>query len=549
MMSSFARIIASILFLTFSLSAQANKKIMVFVKDKGVYSSLNTQIQSRMKSNTPQAVIPLLGTSVKAMQVVKSFQNIGSFILEDMSDKDIQTLKTNRNVLAVDTEVKRPLPFPIEAFQRKTLSPTAKMNALVSLTPWGIFAVKAPEAWNDSMGGAGSRVLILDTGVDRDHPSLRGNLEQGKNFVEDSLEGYAYRDTIGHGTHVAGTIAGIMDSTGFSGVAPKAHFLAGRVCAEDGCSNFAIAAGIDWGVEQKVDVISMSLGGAWSTPAEQAAIQKAYAAGVTIVAASGNDGTNSVSYPAALPESIAVGAVDSQLKKAPFSQFGPELAVVAPGVDVVSSVPMGKGRAANVAVKVADQAFEVVKSSSFQGGKVVLTAETHSVVAAGLGKEEDFANIDVVGKVALIQRGEIKFSEKVNNAIQAKAAGVLIYNNTDGLLQGSLVDDGSELPVGVYMIEQKVGESLKAALDQGQEVTTNYQTLVTNYDSYNGTSMATPHVSGVVALIKAANKNLTPAQVKEILQKTATPLAPNENNELGAGLVNAQLAVRAAKTY
>lgn len=545
-MSSCSRILFAFLIFILSTSAEA-KKVMVFLKDKAIYQQVQTQLQYQIKTNKPMASIPLLGAAIKSTQVLKSLQNINSFVMDNISEAEIQNMQKNKNILAVDVEVKRPLPFPIETFQRKALKPLSKMNSFVSLTPWGIFAVKAPEAWNDSHGGAGARVLILDTGVDRDHPSLRANLEQGKDFVEDNQEGYPFKDTIGHGTHVAGTIAGVLDSTGFSGVAPKANFLAGRVCAEDGCSNFAIAEGIDWGVAQKVDVISMSLGGAWATPAERIAIEKANAAGVTIVAASGNDGTNSVSYPAALPECIAVGAIDSQLKKAPFSQFGPELAVVAPGVDVVSSVPLGKGRASNVAVKLGEEALQAVKSTTFQGGKVVLTPESYDVVFVDLGKEEDFAKVDVTGKVALIQRGELKFIEKVSNAIQAKAAGVLIYNNTDGLLQGSLVDDGSELPVGVFMIEQKIGEAMKAALASGQAVRTSYQTMVTNYDSYNGTSMATPHVSGVVALMKAVNKNLTPAQVKEILQKTATPLAPNDNNELGAGLVNAQLAVQAAK--
>lgn len=545
-MSSYSRILFSFLIFVLSTTAEA-KKVMVFLKDKSIYQQVHTQVQSQIKANKTLSAIPLLGTAIRSTQVLKSLQHINSFVIDNISKVDMQRMQRNRNVLAIDVEVKRPLPFPIETFQRKALQPLAKISSMVSLTPWGIFAVKAPEAWNDSQGGAGARVLVLDTGVDRDHPSLRSNLEQGKNFVEDDQEGYSYKDTIGHGTHVAGTIAGVLDATGFSGVAPKAHFLAGRVCAEDGCSNFAIAEGINWGVDQKVDVISMSLGGAWSTPAERIAIEKANAAGVTVVAASGNDGTNSVSYPAALPECIAVGAIDSQLKKAPFSQFGAELAIVAPGVDVVSSVPLGKGRASNVAVKLGDQALQAVKSTTFQGGKVVLTPESYEVVFVDLGKEEDFAKVNVAGKVALIQRGELKFIEKVTNAIQAKAAGVLIYNNTEGLLQGSLVDDGSELPVGVFMIEQQVGEAMKAALANGESVRTSYQTMVTNYDSYNGTSMATPHVSGVVALMKATNKNLTPAQVKEILQTTATPLTPNAHNELGAGLVNAQLAVQAAK--
>ena len=148
----------------------------------------------------------------------------------------------------------------------------------------------------------------------------------GQDFTGAST-GADFTDHVGHGTHCSGTIAGVMDSNGFTGVAPKAKILMGRVCSEEGCSSVAIAQGINWGITQKVDVISMSLGGAWSTPGERDAIAKADKAGLTVVAATGNDGTNKVSYPAALPTVIAVGAIDRNLNKADFSQYGPEVAV------------------------------------------------------------------------------------------------------------------------------------------------------------------------------------------------------------------------------
>ncbi len=161
-----------------------------------------------------------------------------------------------------------------------------------------------------------------------------------------------------------------MDPAGFTGVAPQAKILMGRVCSEQGCSNVAIAQGINWGITEKVDVISMSLGGMWSTPAERDAVLKADKAGVTVVAASGNNGSGKVSFPAALPSVIAVGAIDNTLKKADFSQYGPELAVVAPGVAVVSSVPQGTGREASVEISMDNKAAKV-NASTFQGAKEI----------------------------------------------------------------------------------------------------------------------------------------------------------------------------------
>lgn len=529
------------------------KRVIIFMKESarkevvtfGLTQNLISKNQVEQR-NQADKLVQSLGNQIKVSQIKKTLSRLNSLIVDQLEDTEILELRKNKNVLLIDTEVIRPLPFLVRNFKKIALPLSQKISSFFSMTPWGILAVKALEAWNESMGGAGARVLILDTGIDRDHPSLRPNLELGKDFVGDDQDGYPYKDTIGHGTHVAGTIAGVLDSTGFSGVAPKARILAGRVCAPEGCSNLAVAEGIEWGMQQKVDVISMSLGGAWASPAERLAVSKASKEGVTIVAASGNDGSNSISYPAALPDVIAVGAIDSQFKKASFSQYGPELAVVAPGVDVVSSVPMGHGRAPVVSFTVGEGSVQTVRSVTFEGGKSVLTPESYEMVFAGLGKEEDFSKINAEGKVALIQRGEIKFIDKVKNAIQAKASGVIFYNNTEGLIQGAITSDGSQLPVGVFMVEQKVGESLKESLEKGMVVNSTYEILVTNQDSFNGTSMATPHVSGVVALMKAANKNLTPSQVKRILQKTATPLGPNENNEMGAGLVNAEKAVHEA---
>ncbi len=497
-------------------------------------------------------------------KVVDSFSNINTLVMSVDNAAEVEKLKSNPDVAMVENEVFHPAPRPYRDYsfgadimgRRKPGKPGKPGKPVVTppvftfnptdKTPWGILAVKAPQAWGSSNQGAGARVLILDTGIDKDHPSLKANFETGKDFVNDQNTPYEFADSVGHGTHVAGTIAGVMDSSGFTGVAPQAKVLAGRVCSEQGCSNISIAAGINWGIQQKVDVISMSLGGMMSTPAERVAIQKADQAGITVVAAAGNDGDKCsaancrVSYPAALPTVIAVGAIDSKLAKASFSQYGPELAVVAPGVEVVSSVPQGTGREAKVVVD-----NKSLKSTTFQGAREVKGVETNELVDAGLGKVEDFQKVKVAGKFALISRGEIAFGEKVKNAITAGAKGAIIYNNAPGLLHGALTQDGSTLDAAVFMIEQDAGLAIAKALAAGQAVPVSVSIEATDYSPFDGTSMATPHVSGVVALMKAANKALKPAQVKSILKATATKLAgSNTNNELGSGLVDADLAVQ-----
>jgi serine protease len=542
--------------LIMTITAQASSRVLVVLKSPEAFSSADRTFKANGKFalNGFNLGIPSSNPLANVNgRVEDSLSNIRTLVVTVANESEIEKLQNNPDVALVEKEIFHPAPRP---FRSSPMGPSLATSKAAPApgdgtftpgpkTPWGILAVKAPQAWATSHSGEGARVMILDTGIDRDHPSLKANFEKGQDFVGDHQTPYDYFDKVGHGSHVSGTIAGVMDSTGFVGVAPKAKILMGRVCSEAGCSNVAIAQGINWGIQEKVDVISMSLGGSASTPGERSAVQKADAAGVTVVAASGNDGTGQVSYPAALATVIAVGAVDNTLAKASFSQYGPELAIVAPGVAVLSSVPQGTGRDSDVKVTI-NGVTKSVPSTTFTGAKEVMTPESNTLVDAGLGQPADFTKIDVKGKYALIARGVIAFGDKVKNALAAGAVGAVIYNNAPGLLNGALTQDGSVLPAAVFMVEQSVGQELVASLAKGQTAGATVVVKATDYAIYDGTSMATPHVAGVVALIKATNKNLKPSEVKALIQSTAQALGPNTDNEFGAGLINAEDAVRKA---
>lgn len=544
-------VLAAFISLVISNGAIAGERYLVVLKSNQSYKAANTAFLRKVNPGLFRGYS--LGTSFNAFskvdaKVEDSLENINTLVV-NAEGTEIAKLQGNADVALIEKEVFHPAPKPMKGFtlngQYKNLFDLDSSSAAPA-APWGIAAVRAPQAWSYAHNkGSGARVLVLDTGIDANHPSLRANYEKGLDFTGES-DGSDVTDTVGHGTHVSGTIAGVQDSSGFTGVAPQAKILMGRVCMEKGCSNVAIAQGINWGISEKVDVISMSLGGKWSTPAERAAISSADQAGISIVAASGNDGTNLVSYPAALPTVIAVGAVNSNYQRADFSQYGPELTVVAPGVAVMSSVPQGTGLESEVYV-VTQNGSRKVLSTTFQGAKFAMSPFSTTLVYAGTGKTQDFANINVAGKLALISRGEISFAEKIKNAMAARAAGIVFYNNAPGLISGAVTSDGSTLNIYMAMVEQTVGEELKAELLSGRSASASLRTVRTNYSSFDGTSMATPHVAGVVALMKAANKSLKPADVKSILQETAQHLSgPNSQNELGAGLVDAEAAVRAA---
>ena len=206
--------------------------------------------------------------------------------------------------------------------------------------PWGVGRVNAPAAWHTGQG-EGVKVAVIDTGIDCRHPDLRCDFSAGANIVE---PGYEPMDDNEHGTHVSGTIAGRGDGSGVYGVAPKAALIPVKVLDSSGAGNLSsIVKGIDWATSARVDVINMSLGGAAGSAAMARAVKRALAAGIVVVCAAGNSGPDpdSVGYPAGYPGVIAVAASDPDNGVASFSSRGAAVAFIAPGVDILSTVPGG----------------------------------------------------------------------------------------------------------------------------------------------------------------------------------------------------------------
>lgn len=213
--------------------------------------------------------------------------------------------------------------------------PEARAEAVpaASEIPWGVARVNAASAWDHAAGG-GVKVAVIDTGIDYTHPDLAPNYKGGYNAVDPSAPPL---DDQGHGTHVAGTIAAVKDGAGVAGVAPAADLYGVKVLDKNGSGQYSwIIAGIEWAVENRMNVINMSLGGGSGNEALRQIMIKAGEAGVTVVCAAGNDG-GAVNYPARYPQAIAVSASDSSDRIASFSSRGPEIAFIAPGVGIRSA--------------------------------------------------------------------------------------------------------------------------------------------------------------------------------------------------------------------
>ncbi|MEV4573362.1 S8 family serine peptidase [Nonomuraea jabiensis] len=220
-------------------------------------------------------------------------------------------------------------------------TPTARIwldgQAKLSLET-SVKQIGAPEAWEKGHTGAGVKVAVLDTGIDATHPDLSGKVIARENFSGDGDE----RDLVGHGTHVASTIAG---NGARRGVAPGATLLDAKVCSDTSCHESAIVAGMQWAAGQGAKIVNVSLGTTDTPgldPMEQAVQTLTERYGILFVAAAGNFGKpGTIGSPASADAALTVGAVDSSDRLATFSSRGPRTGdsalkpdITAPGVGI-----------------------------------------------------------------------------------------------------------------------------------------------------------------------------------------------------------------------
>lgn len=227
----------------------------------------------------------------------------------------------------------------------KYLEENAEVQALGQTVPWGVPRVQSPEVYNLGYTGQGLKVAILDTGIDKNHEDLALNVKGGFSVFTDSANLDPFYDGSGHGTHVAGTVAAVDNNLGVIGVARHADLYAVKVLNNSGSGSYeGIAKGIEWSIQNGMDIINMSLGGSSSSAILEQFCNLAYEEGILLVAAAGNSGTragrnDTVGYPAKYASVMAVAATDQNDKRASFSSTGPAVEISAPGVGILSTTP------------------------------------------------------------------------------------------------------------------------------------------------------------------------------------------------------------------
>ncbi len=600
-----------------SLSGKENSKVRVIVemaadsamekakKDGRDYRSLSSKQQETYDENALKAQAEVKTQMKKALSSAEyknEFTTIFNGFSAVINAKDVQNIAELKGVKQVHIA---------NEYERPEISPD--MNYSGEL-------IQKDLAWEDyGYKGEGLVIGIIDSGMDLAHKDMvisegtetaltAEEVEalseehglKGAYLTEKMPYGYNYFDKndnvidvgegASHGMHVAGTVAanGDLENGGIKGVAPEAQLLALKVFGSDPqisttYSDIFIKA-IDDAIKLGADGLNLSLGATagFTNPAdpEQQAVKRAVDNGIAVAISAGNSAhfgdpfypfASNPDYgltgsPSTTMEALTVAALDNLY------------------VDSAALTPYFDGEAQSSApysVANDQDPFDFVQ-------------DTYELVDAGLGYEEDFNGIDVAGKYALIQRGEIDFVSKMLNAQYAGAAGAIIYNNTDGFV--SMATDPEITIPQLFMVKSE-GDKLANALENGVAVeiaftgemvtqpnptggsmssftswgltpSLDFKPEITapggsiystdndnGYAVMGGTSMAAPHVAGGSALVmqRIEDENLASKEdrvqlVKSILMSTSYPvLDPNglkvSPRRQGAGLMQLHAAL------
>lgn len=471
-------------------------------------------------------------------QVHYQFDRIGALAVS-IDEATAAHLALHPGVLSMEPDAKRYLAAKPLALNDET---TAQE------TPYGIERVQAPLVWAEGYEGEGVTVCIIDTGlyVDPDpgdgeaygHEDLDGHFVIGG--LDQTDDSYWFYDGYGHGTHVAGTVTAADNEVGVVGVSPgKVSLFAVKIFGDDGLWTYSsdLVAAAFACADNGADIINMSLSGSSGPNAERKAFDALYYEdGILSVAAASNDGRRQRVFPASYDSVISVAATDSDNVVADFSNQNQWVELAAPGVGVLSTVPL---YVSDSWLLVGDDAYAgspmefapygTVTGELADGGLCLPTTEPG---------EWD-------GMVVVCERGDATFAEKVAHVIGGGGSATAIYDNEDApLFLGTLGEPGEWIPT-LSLTRADGLDALPSAGETATVVSAPFVAAGSSYEAWGGTSMATPHVAGVAALLWSARPNATNAEIRAAMTATALDLGePGRDIAYGYGLVQAYDALQ-----
>src|SRR5580765_85268 len=433
---------------------------------------------------------------------------------------------------------------------------------------WGLRKISAPAAWNVTTGSSAVTVAVVDTGVATDHPDLAPNIVPGWDFVQNDA---APRDFNGHGTHVAGTIGARGDNgLGVAGVNWRVGLMPVRVLDGSGTgSNANVAAGFAYACAHGADVVNASLGGTSYSQAMRDAIASPACANTLFVVAAGNDGISDDRYPTYpcnygaapvdLPNVICVAATDSTDALASFSNFGSSVDLAAPGVAIASTWPAYETLATEgfddlaswTASSVGGLPFglsplHVSGSSSAAdspNGPYSPNSDTWLVRRSSMASLTGHLGCRLFYDLRLDAQATHGYFYVLGSVAGQQFAGSPWTGSTGGSFVPLSTDvsalDGSPTLVPALRF---VSDGMALVGDGGEVDDLSLACLkpaAESYSTISGTSMATPHVAGVAALVKAAHPSYTVLQVKAAILRGVDRLPSLEGKVATGGRLDA----------
>ncbi len=451
-----------------------------------------------------------------------------------LSDAAVAELKGNRHIAKIELDQKR---FPLSIYNDDAGNPMTEQ-----VTPYAVYQSQANQV--NFNAGAGMKVCVIDSGLDSSNQDFVWGNITGDN---DSGTGNWFDHGGPHGTHVAGTVGAADNGVGVVGMAPgvKMHII--KVFNESGwgySSDLAYAA--NKCTQAGANIITMSLGGGGANSTESNAFATFTANGGLVLAAAGNDGNSTRSYPAGYSSVMMIGANDADNNIASFSQF-PSctsgrgrsattdeticVEVTAGGVDTLSTYPAGMSTTASLKADSTNFASSAMENSGSASGATFYMGEATST------------NGGANGKICVIDRGSISFHDKVQNCQNSGGLGAIIINNEAGMLYGTLGDtNATSIPAVGAAFEDR--SALLAAS------TAEVFVGASDYGLMSGTSMATPAVAGVAALVWSNHPQCNGTDIRNALKATAADAgASGHDVYFGNGIVKALDAHNYLTTY
>jgi len=428
-------------------------------------------------------------------------------------------------------------------------------NAMAQqLTPYAVYQSQANQLSFQAQTDPAMKVCVIDSGIDHGDYGPNGNINPDFNWstitgADDpnagGTTGNWYQNGGPHGTHVAGTIGAMDNNIGVVGMAPSVPMHIVKVFNAQGwgySSDLAVAqnecslAG--------ANIISMSLGGDFTNSVEEAAFESFTANGGLVIAAAGNNGSKSRSYPAGYPAVMMIGANDADNNIADFSQYphcgkgrrrneNTCVEVTAGGVNTLSTYPANTARLATMSADGVSFASAAMENSGAASG---------SMVYVGYGSQAEVTSAGVqTNDICVIDRGSYSFHDKVLNCQNAGGIGAIIINNEPGMLYGTLGSpNATTIPAVGAAFEDR--STLVALTAEPEDITANVAIGASDYGYMSGTSMATPAVSGIAALVWSHHSSCTGADIRNALKVTATGAGNRISDKFGYGIVQAVAA-------